>query len=244
MLADVIAMGIPPGLQAEFDAGTVYRVGALLFRQGQRGIVAHITETQGLAPVAGMLMRANPAVGIANLGVTAVGQAITVAQNEQIKAALSTLQSLQLGSMVLSGVGIGVSIAGFAVLNQKISRVGDQVAALDDRLKRLEKIIDELRGELVAEDFDRLRTECERVDEGWHLADPEPQWRRAAEELHGLQNRFARRVRRIVAERGESSRSWRRSRSPPRPGCPVASPPETLQPRGRRPRTSPPSSMR
>lgn len=178
-------------------------MGALLFRQGQRGIIGHITETQGLAPVAGLLMRANPTVGIANLGISAVGQAVGIVQNEQIKAALATVQSMQLGAMVLSGVGIGVSIAGFAVLNQKITRVGDQVAALDDRIKRLERSIDELRGELIAEDFDRLRTACERVDEGWNLPDPEPQWRGAAEELQGLQNRFARRVRRIVAETQE-----------------------------------------
>lgn len=205
MLGEAVLMGVPEQYRNEFLAGTVYRVGALLFRKGQPGILAHIIETQGLGQASSLLMKANPIMGAANVGVSAIGQAVTVIQNEQIKAAISTLHSLQLGSIALSGVGIGVSIASAAILSYKINRVVDQVTALDSKLERLAKSIDELRAEFVAEDFDRLRTACERVDEAWRLHDPEPQWRSTAEELHGLQTRFARRVRRIIIETDEGS---------------------------------------
>jgi hypothetical protein len=34
--------------------------------------------------------------------------------------------------------------------------------------------IDKFRRDHVHEDFDRLRTACEQMDEAWHLGDPEP----------------------------------------------------------------------
>lgn len=203
MLADAILMAIPDQYKNEYLAGAIYRVGALLFRKGEPGIIAHITEAQGLAPAAALLLKANPVLGMANLGLTGFGQVVGVIQNEQIKAALSTLQVMQLGSTVLGGVGIGVSIVSAVMLSRKIERVVDQVSALDSKLERIAKAIDELKAEVVAEDFDRLRTACQRVDEAWRLSDPEPQWRSAAEELHGLQNRFARRLRRIIVETRE-----------------------------------------
>lgn len=220
MLADAILMSVPEALRGEFSAGTVYRVGALLFRHGQAGIIGHVQETAAAQQAASMLLKeAVPHIGSA-LGVAAGGppgvvigavakaaqlgmQGVAIAQNEQIKAAVATLQSLQLATLAVSAVGIGVSVAGFAILSQKIGRVSDQVAALDARLDRMARSIDELRHEYVHEDFDRLRTACEQMDEAWYLGDPEPQWRSAAQELHRVQNRFARRIRRIVLETEE-----------------------------------------
>ncbi|QNE33570.1 hypothetical protein F1C10_15690 (plasmid) [Sphingomonas sp. NBWT7] len=220
MLDDAILMGVPEALRSDFAAGTVYRVGALLFRHGQAGIVSHVQETavaqqaasmmlKGAAPhvgsVLGMATGGPPAMIVgAVTKVAQVGmQGIAIAQNEQIKAAVATLQSLQLASLAVSAVGIGVSVAGFAILSQKIGHVSDQVAALDARLDRMARSIDELRHEYVREDFDRLRTACEQMDEAWYLGDPEPQWRSVAQELHGIQNRFSRRIRRIVSETEE-----------------------------------------
>lgn len=220
MLADAILMGVPEALRGEFSAGTVYRVGALLFRHGQAGIIGHVQETAAAQQAASMLLKGVvPHIGSA-AGVVAGGppgvvlaaatkaaqlgmQGITIAQNEQIKAAVATLQTLQLATLAVSAVGIGVSVAGFAILSQKIGRISDQVAVLDAKLDKMARSIDELRRDQIQEDFDRLRTACEQMDEAWHLGDPEPQWRSAAQELHGLQNRFARRVRRIVIETEE-----------------------------------------
>lgn len=217
MLAETVAISAPPHLAAEIATGAVYRVGTLLFRHGQAGIIAHMQET-GLAQQAVSSLLQGSATGATGLlGTLAAGppgvalaaatkvaelglQGYTVAQNAQIKTAIASLQSLQLASLAISGVGIGVSIAGFAILSQKIGRISDQVNAMDARLELVAKRIEELRHENVQEDFDRLRTACEQMDEAWKLADPEPQWRSAAQALHGLQNRFARRVRRIVIE--------------------------------------------
>lgn len=213
-------MGVPEALRGEFSAGTVYRVGALLFRHGQAGIIGHVQETAAAQQAASMLLKGVvPHIGSA-AGVVAGGppgvvlgavtkaaqfgmQGVAIAQNEQIKAAVATLQTLQLATLAVSAVGIGVSVAGFAILSQKIGRISDQVAVLDAKLDKMARSIDELRRDQMHEDFDRLRTACEQMDEAWHLGDPEPQWRSAAQELHGLQNRFSRRIRRIVLESDE-----------------------------------------
>ncbi|MEN2786748.1 hypothetical protein ACFOKI_01385 [Sphingomonas qilianensis] len=219
MLTDAIQMGVPDEWKKEFAAGTVYRVGTLLFRRGKPGIIAHLNETAAVQQVTSELFKgvlsqsgtiASLASGPPGMVLAALTksaglgmQAVAIRQGEQIKAALGTLQSLQMASLVVSGIGIGVSVAGFAILSQKIGRVSDQVKALDTRLEQMAKSIDDLRREPVQEDFDRLRTACEQMDEAWSLSTPERQWRSAAQELHGLQNRFSRRVRRIVAETDE-----------------------------------------
>ena len=203
MLSEAVLMAFPEHLRAEAAAKTVYRVGALIFRHGQSGIVGHVTEAGGLEQVASMLASAPLAATPTGFAVKAAGaavQAYSVHQN-RILGELSTLKSLQLGGLVLSGVGIGVSIAGFALLARKIDAVRAEVAAMGESLERIERKLDAFSQRLIDAEFADLRTACEQVDEAWSLPDKAAQWREAARDLHALQNRFAKNVRQLLAER-------------------------------------------
>ena len=55
-------------------------------------------------------------------------------------------------------------------------------------LDRLAKRVEILRQGRIAEDFTRLRTAAEMMDEAWLLTDPGPQWRQVASEAHAIAN--------------------------------------------------------
>lgn len=174
--------------------GEMVRHGAIIRDALTGRIVGHVQETAGFGNVVSSLLPGSP-TGLAKL---ALGAVRTV-QNEQIKAGIAVLQSLQLGGLALSGVGIGVSIAGMALLAQRIDRVGARVGAMSETLQRIARQVEALRLEPIRHDLDALHTAGKEVEEGWLLADPEPHWRRAASDLHHLQTRFARRARELDA---------------------------------------------
>ncbi|TCJ37374.1 hypothetical protein [Parafrankia sp. BMG5.11] len=194
-----ILAAVPAALQSEFAAGKIYRVGMLLFRQGVPGIAGHLIETRGLDTAVQALSAASPAGMLVNLGVQAVGQIITGVQNEQIKTALTTLQTLQIGGLALSGIGIGVSIVSAALISVKVDRVSKQVEQMDSKLDRIARSVEQLRADAIQRDFVRLRTASELADEAWKLSDPEPQWNSAARELLEIQNVFFSRARQLMS---------------------------------------------
>ena len=208
MPSETVLMAFPEHLRAEAAARTVYRVGALIFRHGQSGIVGHVTEAGGLEQAAMALASAPLAASPVGLGLKVAGtaaklgmQAYTVHQNSRILDEVATLRSLQFGGLVLSGVGIGVSIAGFALLARRIDAVREQVAALSESMERIERKLDGFSHRSIDAEFAQLSTACEQVKEAWASGDSQVQWRGAARDLHGLQNLFAARVRRLLAER-------------------------------------------
>jgi hypothetical protein len=64
------------------------------------------------------------------------GHAASYVQNEQIKSAIGLVQNLQIANLVLGAAGIGVSVAGFAVLSAKIGRVESRSTGWVKRSRR------------------------------------------------------------------------------------------------------------
>ena len=100
----------------------------------------------------------------------------------------------QVANLALGAIGIGVSVAGLAVLSAKISRIESRMDDISIDLDRLAKGVESLRQDRIAEDFTRLRTTGEMMDEAWRLSDPGPQWRLVATEAHAIANTFERRA--------------------------------------------------
>ncbi|PZQ50400.1 MAG: hypothetical protein DI556_07545 [Rhodovulum sulfidophilum] len=176
---------VPPALAAGLANGSIQRFGAILKSAETGRIVAHMQET-GLGPT--LLWRMADFSAGGPLGL--VGQAVQVVQNEQIKAAIGVLHQLQLSNMILSGVGIGISAAGFAVVTAKIARLQKGVDDLRDAAERIEREMARGKEDRLDRDLSRLDTACRQVDEAWLLRDGERQWQDAARALHERQGDF------------------------------------------------------
>ena len=197
--SEVLAI-VPEVLRGDFTAGSVYRVGMLLFRKGRPGIVGHLVETSAMAPAISSLAAANPYFMAAKVVVDAAGHVAANVQLHQVKAAVETLKVLQLSTIALSGAGLGVSIISHVLISARLSRMKEQIQALDENLDRIAKSIDDLRQDSIERDFIDLRSACERADQGWIARSPEKEWLQAEESLHGLQNLFAAKIRSILTQ--------------------------------------------
>lgn len=175
-----IPFEIPASLLTRYASGDLVRSGTLLREVGTGRIVAHLQETAAFTRVAGSGL--NPASMAAN--------GIQIYQNEQIKAGLALVQSLQVANLALTGIGIGVSVAGFAVVCRKLDRIESRLGEIAAALKRVTKGIEAIQDHLVRSELAALRAELRRIEEAWSRTDAEAQWRIASDRLLTLEQTF------------------------------------------------------
>jgi hypothetical protein len=188
-IGTVLLRQIPQQLMAGIVAGD-YRVAGSVIQQVQTGrIVGHLQETSALAGLA-----ASGPPGIALAGLELVGQGVAIVQNEQIKAGIELLKSLQLAGLALTGVGIGVSIAGTALLAYRIGRLEAKVNQLMPAVGEIARGIEALKAEHIAADLTRLRTLADQVEEAWLPSATTAEWTAIAREAHFLADSFERRA--------------------------------------------------
>ena len=201
-LGDVLLRQVPQHLLAGVQTGELQVFGSIIRSVASGRITGHLQETAGLAQLAGRALSAPATLPLQGVGMAAdlIGHGVTITQNEQIKSAIHALHALQVADLALGAAGVGVSVAGFAIVSAKITRVEKRIAEIFTNLEHVTRKIDMLRLERVAEDFTRLRTAAEQMEEGWLLSDPAPQWRQVANEAHALANAFERRARELIAQ--------------------------------------------
>lgn len=185
-LANTLLREIPGHLLAGVASGE-YRVSGSIIQSVTSGtIVGHLQETSALSSLLSSGPLALPQLAL---------EAVSVVQNEQIKAAIAVVQSLQVANLALSGISIGVSIAGTALLARRIARVEQKVDAILPGLAAIARGIEGLRAERIAEDFTRLRTLADQVEEAWLPSATHTEWMAIARDSHFLADSFERRAR-------------------------------------------------
>lgn len=196
MTAEVLLRQVPPELVEALRTGALKLFGSVLRDPSTGRIAGFLQETGATSHVASALGGVGPLdltpVGAAMRAVEVGASVAGVVQNEQIKAQLRLVSQLQVGNLLLTGAGIGVSIAGFAILSARIGAIGRKVDGLADRLDAIGRSVDGLRQDRIAEQLTELGTVAERYEEGWNMADPRPHWRDTAVPAHALANQFAR----------------------------------------------------
>ena len=202
LFGNALLRQVPAHLLAGVQAGDLKVYGSIIRSLTSGRIVGHLQETSGLAKLGATALAAPASLPLQGAGLAAdlVGHGVSFVQNEQIKAAVNFVQNLQIANLALGAVGIGVSVAGFAILSAKINRVEASMDAMAGRLDEIARGVDSLRRDRIADDFTRLRTVAEQMDEGWSLTDPAPQWRQVASEAHSLVNMFERRASELTAD--------------------------------------------
>lgn len=161
---------------------------------------------QEAAPLASMALNGaslGPAGVAAEVGI-GVAQ---LAQNEVVRAgvarleqAVGLLQGLGIANLALGATGIGVSIAGFAVMSAKIDGVKRAVHGLADQIGTVSAKIDALQRDAIDVDFAELKSLAKSFDEAWQLSDEAAtrRWHDVARGALSQQSRFELRADRVL----------------------------------------------
>lgn len=175
---------IPPHLLSRVNAGDVVRYGAILKEARTGKILAHLQETGALH---GTLLNTlispfNPVNTASSVLENFQLYRLDVKVNEVLQL-LEILNGMQVANLALSGLGIGVNVAGFALINRRLDELSSNVAEIHDLLATF---VDEMRRKRLVELEDRLRAQLQHAEEGWDHNDSKRVWTRVADELHDL----------------------------------------------------------
>lgn len=137
----------PPHLMGRLADGTASLIGAIIKDNSTGRILGHVQQTgmlqQSLSEMLGLSSGAFPPLGAA---VSVLQAAVSVLQNEQIKHGIRQLQdgmalmqTLQYGTLALSGLNLGVSVAGFALMEMRLRGMEKHLDRIEDAIGQVTK---------------------------------------------------------------------------------------------------------
>lgn len=189
-VASVVLREVPQALVAGIATGEYRVVGSVIQSVASGRIVGHLQETSAFSAMA-----LSTPLGLPAMAAQAALGSVAIIQNEQIKTAIELIRSLQLADLALSGVAIGVSVAGTALLARRIGRLEENVDMMLPAIEAIARQVETLRAERVAEDFTRLHTLATQVEEAWLPSATTSEWTALARESHFAADSFERRAR-------------------------------------------------
>lgn len=163
---------IPEALVLSVASGKAKLIGAIIHDAITGRTLGHVQQTAALGDILKLAMPvvggAFPPLGAVVAGVQTLASGISIVQNEQIKSRLAAVQSslgliqnMQIASLAVSGLGLGVSVAGFAVMNQRLKGISSHLKTLDGKI---EKITADRRSDALRGIFADVATELETVE--------------------------------------------------------------------------------
>ena len=196
---------IPPLLQAAIDSGGAQLFGAIIKDTTTGQILGHVQQTglttqilNGIGGLGGQALNTFTPLGM-----------ISVAQNEHLRQGVAALkegmvlmQGLQYGTLALSGLGLGVSIAGFALMNARLGGIETRLAEIADAVGQ---ITAERREDEVTAIFADISADIRNVDSLTIRANPRSVAERMQENLARSAARLDRHLRREAGLTGLSS---------------------------------------
>ena len=164
---------IPETLISAITSGQAHLTGAIIKDSVTGFILGHVQPTSVFDRVFSSALQGVSATlsgGFSPLGI------IAAIQNEQIKSRLSVLQSsmgllqnLQLGTLAVSGLGLGVSAVGFAVMLKRLKGIETSIDTLASQIDRVTK---DRRGDEITVILADVRAELDTVDSLATRGDP------------------------------------------------------------------------
>lgn len=135
---------IPAWLAERIAAGQAELIGAIIKDTVTGRILGHVQQTsvaqEAVRMVLGEVTNAGP---FAPLNVVAVVQNVQIARGiADLKESVLLLQHMQVASLALSGLGLGVTVAGFAVMHARLNAIEQRLDATEERL---DEILSEIR---------------------------------------------------------------------------------------------------
>jgi hypothetical protein len=162
----IFIRAIPEALIAGYNSGAYTLVGSVIREVATGRGVGFLQESGVMQLVLDSLLKSggNPALGIANL---ALGSA-SIVQNQQIKgrlsevqASMALLQNLQISTLAVTGLGLGVSVAGFAVMLKRLKGIETHLSTIEAKVGQVTK---DRRDDDLRMVFADVGTQLEAID--------------------------------------------------------------------------------
>lgn len=187
--ADLLLRAVPEAVRLGVQTGEYAVMGGVVRSATTGRIVAHLQETGGLMRLLEMLPGGAP--------LDLAAQAVSIVQNEQIKAGIAALHSLQVADLVLGGATLGVSIAGTAILSRQIAAVERKIDAIWPAIAGIANQLEDIRADTLERDFTRLHALADRVEMFWLPSATAVEWVDLAGDAHELTAQLLRQARQI-----------------------------------------------
>ncbi|WP_336366878.1 hypothetical protein [Marinobacter sp. C2H3] len=170
---------VPLRLQPLVDAGVLQRVGAIIKDTSSGRIVAHMQQTGMGQQLVGSL------IGSPFNVLNTASSLVANAQLAGLKRMVEGLQILQYANLGVGLVGMGVTVAGFAIVNKKLTRIEKTVEELSQTMDRN---FAQLYLNQLYRDLNGIRGVLEGIEASKRLSDPKGVLINAASRLSELRS--------------------------------------------------------
>lgn len=180
-MLSTIPFEIPARLLARFASGELIRYGTILKDVTTGQIAGHLQETGVAQALLSSAMSRIPTPLSLVGDLVNVGSGLyTAHQVTQLKAMMGTLQALQIASLGVSLVGVGVSVAGFVYMHKRFNKLDLRITEVVEAVQRgfEEQRKSELRAHLA-----KTRSLVDRAQHARQLNSPLAEYMNVAAEL-------------------------------------------------------------
>ncbi len=141
MTAEQMLYHIPAHLISGYESGAYKLFNSILKDAATGHIVGHVQQTDALSKMIGAAT--NGGLNVLSGGFSPLS-AVTMLQNQQIKNQLDAvqqgmgmLQNLQVAGLALSGVNLGISVVGFAMMMKRLTAITQHLDRLEERVDKV-----------------------------------------------------------------------------------------------------------
>jgi hypothetical protein len=168
---------IPETYLSGVQSGDLIRFGSILKDAGTGRIVGHLQETGIGQQMLSTALRgmSSPLSLVPDIAQTVMSYRALGKLNE-IKDAINVLQSLQIATLGISAVGVGVSIGGFIYLKSRLEKV-------DSKIEEVLHLIRDGKAATLRARYSRLKALVASCIQANSLSNPDYEYARIAEEL-------------------------------------------------------------
>ncbi len=169
MLSQIL-FDVPLRYVGGIAAGELVRYGAILKDAGTGRIIGHLQESGIAQSLLSQVLSSGPTpLGLVTSAINAAASTYTAIQVRQLKEMVGALQGLQLATLGVSLVGVGVSVAGFMYMRKRFN-------SLDSRLDELRDVIKEgfenLEKSGLRQQMSRTKSLVQRAELAKSMIDP------------------------------------------------------------------------
>jgi hypothetical protein len=184
-----ILFEIPTIYEAAIKSGSLIQIGGLLKDSASGQIVAHLQES-GLAHslISQTILGTSSPITMGVSGILNTGSGIySAVQIHQVKAMVEGLQALQIATLGVSLVGIGVSVAGFVYMHKRLNQLDGKIDQLIDTVNAG---FENLHRTMLRSHLSQVNSLIKQAKQAPHLSKPENEYTRIAELLAGEASYF------------------------------------------------------
>lgn len=168
---------IPPHLSEAYQSGAARLIGATIRDAASGKILGHVQQAEGLDGVLAKLTGTAPffagtAFPPLGLAMKAGSLFLDIQQSRQlaeIQRTLSLLQGLQVANLAISGLNLGVSVVGFAVVLKKLNVIEGRLKEIGDQI---DKVTADRRKDEIGKIFVEIRRSLGEIDGLSHYRQP------------------------------------------------------------------------